>query len=163
MTGQSLILIQRESSHIVGNHLDLICTSRGKPFLSFAFRIHLDIPADEEERRKQGHQRYEESLRPALESPEQEEKVKSEKESRLDSLADTIAAAATEYMHLTCPDVDFEVSGAEMRETLDEMLPLLDLFKNITVKVTSIPVTAKDKPAKTPEDVFAKFFRNLGI
>lgn len=93
----------------------------------------------------------------------QEEKVKSEKESRLDSLADTIAAAATEYMRLTCPDVDFEVSGAEMRETLDEMLPLLDLFKNITVKVTSIPVTAKDKPAKTPEDVFAKFFRNLGI
>lgn len=93
----------------------------------------------------------------------QEEKVKSEKESRLDSLADTIAAAATEYMHLTCPDVDFEVSGAEMRETLDEMLPLLDLFKNITVKVTSVPVTAKDKPAKTPEDVFAKFFRNLGI
>lgn len=93
----------------------------------------------------------------------QKEKVKSEKESRLDSLADTIAAAATEYMHLTCPDVDFEVSGAEMRETLDEMLPLLDIFKNITVKVTSVPVVAKDKPAKTPEDVFAKFFRNLGI
>ena len=93
----------------------------------------------------------------------QEEKVKSEKESRLDSLADTIVAAATEYMHLACPDVDFEVSGAEMRETLDEMLPLLDLFKNITVKVTSVPVTAKDKSAKTPEDVFAKFFRSLGI
>ena len=93
----------------------------------------------------------------------QEEKVKSEKESRLDSLADTIVAAATEYMHLACPDVDFEVSGAEMRETLDEMLPLLDLFKNITVKVTSVPVTAKDKSAETPEDVFAKFFRSLGI
>lgn len=92
----------------------------------------------------------------------QEEKVKSEKESRLDSLADTIAAAANEYMSLACPDVDFEVSGLEMRETLDEMLPLLDIFKNITVKVTSVPVTEK-KSAKTPEDVFAKFFRSLNI
>ena len=93
----------------------------------------------------------------------QEEKVKSEKESRLDSLADTIAAAANEYVHLACPEADFEVTGLEMRETLDEMLPFINVLKNITVKVTSIPVTAKDKPAKTPEDVFAKFFRNLGI
>jgi hypothetical protein len=96
----------------------------------------------------------------------QEEKVKSEKESRLDSLADTIAAAATEYMHLTCPDVDFEVSGAEMRETLDEMLPLLDMFKNISVKVTSVPVKVKhaaSNPKTTPEDVFAKFFKSLNI
>jgi hypothetical protein len=96
----------------------------------------------------------------------QEEKVKSEKESRLNSLADTIAAAATEYMHLTCPDVDFEVSGAEMRETLDEMLPLLDMFKNISVKVTSVPVKAKhtaSNPKNTPEDVFANFFKSLNI
>ena len=96
----------------------------------------------------------------------QEEKVKSEKESRLDSLADTIAAAATEYMHLTCPDVDFEVSGAEMREALDEMLPLLDMFKNISVKVTSVPVKMKhtaSNPKNTPEDVFAKFFKSLNI
>ena len=96
----------------------------------------------------------------------QEEKVKSEKESRLDSLADTIAAAATEYMHLTCPDVDFEVSGAEMREALNEMLPLLDMFKNISVKVTSVPVKVKhtaSNPKTTPEDVFAKFFKSLNI
>lgn len=93
----------------------------------------------------------------------QEQNARDEKESRLDSLADTIAAAANEYMALARPDVEFEVSGAEMRETLDEMLPLLDLFKNITVKVTSVPVVAKDKPAKTAEDVFAKFFRSMNI
>lgn len=88
-----------------------------------------------------------------------EQKVKNEKDSRLDSLAGTIADAANEYVHLASPDVDFEVDAATIRESLDEMLPLIDMFKNITVKVTSVPVKAKN----TPEDVFAKFFKSLNI
>lgn len=88
----------------------------------------------------------------------QEQNKQSAKDARLDELANVIAEAANEYMSLAQPDVEFEVSGAEMRETLDEMLPLLDIFKNVTVKVTSVPVTAKK-----PEDVFAKFFRSLNI
>lgn len=88
-----------------------------------------------------------------------EQKVKNEKDSRLDSLAGTIADAANEYVHLASPDADFEVDAATIRESLDEMLPLIDMFKNITVKVTSVPVKAKN----TPEDVFAKFFKSLNI
>ena len=88
-----------------------------------------------------------------------EQKVKNEKDSRLDSLAGTIADAANEYVHLASPDVDFEVDAATIRESLDEMLPLIDMFKNITMKVTSVPVKAKN----TPEDVFAKFFKSLNI
>lgn len=88
-----------------------------------------------------------------------EQKVKNEKDSRLDSLAGTIADAANEYVHLASPDVDFEVDAATIRESLDEMLPLIDMFKNISVKVTSVPVKAKN----TPEDVFAKFFKSLNI
>lgn len=88
-----------------------------------------------------------------------EQKVKNEKDSRLDSLAGTIADAANEYVHLASPDADFEVDAATIRESLDEMLPLIDMLKNITVKVTSVPVKAKN----TPEDVFAKFFKSLNI
>lgn len=88
-----------------------------------------------------------------------EQKVKNEKDSRLDSLAGTIADAANEYVHLASPDADFEVDAATIRESLDEMLPLIDMFKNISVKVTSVPVKAKN----TPEDVFAKFFKSLNI
>lgn len=88
-----------------------------------------------------------------------EQKVKNEKDSRLDSLAGTIADAANEYVHLASPDADFEVDATTIRESLDEMLPLIDMLKNISVKVTSVPVKAKN----TPEDVFAKFFKSLNI
>ena len=96
----------------------------------------------------------------------EEQKVKSEKDSRLDSLAGTIADAANEYVHLAFPDADFEVDAASIREALDEMLPFIDMFKNISVKVTSVPVKMKQaasNPKNTPEDVFANFFKSLNI
>ena len=95
----------------------------------------------------------------------QEQAKHDEKNARLNELAAVIADAATEYMSLACPEVDFEVTASEMRETLDEMLPLLDMFKNITVKVTSVPMkkATKTKSADSPEDVFAKFFKSLNI
>ena len=96
----------------------------------------------------------------------EEQKVKSEKDSRLNSLAGTIADAANEYVHLASPDADFEVDAVTIREALDEMLPFIDMFKNISVKVTSVPVKVKhtaSNPKTTPEDVFAKFFKSLNI
>lgn len=95
-----------------------------------------------------------------------EQKEKDAKDSRLDSLAGTIADAANEYVHLASPDADFEVDAASIRETLDEMLPFIDMFKNISVKVTSVPVKVKhtaSNPKIAPEDVFAKFFKSLNI
>ena len=95
----------------------------------------------------------------------QEQTKKNAKDARLNELAAIIADAATEYMNLSCPDMEFKVTASEMRETLDEMLPLLDMLKDFTVKVTSIPVkkTTKTKSADSPEDVFAKFFKSLNI
>ena len=96
----------------------------------------------------------------------EEQKVKSEKDSRLDSLAGTIADAANEYVHLAFPDADFEVDAASIRETLDEMMPLIDMIKDISVKITSVPVKMKhtaSNPKNTPEDVFANFFKSLNI
>ena len=96
----------------------------------------------------------------------EEQKVKSEKDSHLDSLAGTIADAANEYVHLASPDAEFEVDAVTIREALDEMLPFIDMFKNISVKVTSVPVKMKhtaSNPKNTPEDVFTKFFKSLNI
>ena len=96
----------------------------------------------------------------------EEQKVQSEKEANLNTLAGAIANAANEYVRLAAPDVEFEVDAASIREALDEMLPLIDMFKNISVKVTSVPVKMKhtaSNPKNTPEDVFAKFFKSLNI
>ena len=96
----------------------------------------------------------------------EEQKVQSEKEANLNTLAGAIANAANEYVRLAAPDVEFEVDAASIREALDEMLPLIDMFKNISVQVTSVPVKMKhtaSNPKNTPEDVFAKFFKSLNI
>ena len=90
----------------------------------------------------------------------QEQNKKDAEEAKLNELADTMAAAATEYLRILRPAMVKEaITGAELRQTLDEMLPLLDLFGDFKVQVkTSMP-----KAKKTPEDAFAKFFKSMNI
>lgn len=90
----------------------------------------------------------------------QEQAKKNETEAKLNDLADTMAAAATEYLRIQRPTmVKEDITGAELRQTLDEMLPLLDLFGDIKIDVKT--VTPKTK--KAPEDAFAKFFKSMNI
>lgn len=91
---------------------------------------------------------------------------KENKEAKLNELADTIAAAATEYLHILRPEIvkDHSITGAELREALDEMLPLLDLLGDIKVSIKTKAVPAsKSKVNKPAEDVFADFFKSLNI
>lgn len=90
----------------------------------------------------------------------QEQSKKTAEEAKLNELADTIAAAATEYLRIMRPDVVKEaITGAELREAMDEMLPLLDLLGSFKLEVSTKPAKAK----KTPEDVFANFFKSMNI
>lgn len=91
---------------------------------------------------------------------------KENKEAKLNELAETIAAAATEYLRLVRPNmVKEDITGAELREALDEMLPLLDLFGDlkVSIKTKTIPTTSKREGSKTAEDVFADFFKSMNI
>ena len=91
---------------------------------------------------------------------------KESKETKLNELAETIAAAATEYLRLVRPNlVKEDITGAELREALDEMLPLLDLFGDlkVSIKTKTVPTTSKREGSKTAEDVFADFFKSMNI
>ena len=91
---------------------------------------------------------------------------KESKEAKLNELAETIATATTEYLRIMRPGMvkDHSIDGAELREAMDEMLPLLDLFGDIkvTVKTKTTP-TSNSKEKKPAEDVFADFFKSLDI
>ena len=88
-----------------------------------------------------------------------------EKEEKLNVLAERVAAAVNEYLEAAAGIklVDEErMTGEEVRELADELSPLLDLLKDakITVKKTPHSKTIK---VNSPEAVFAKFFKELGL
>ena len=86
------------------------------------------------------------------------------KEKELDELANTIAGLLNKYVAVES-GVDVSesgVTGAEVRNLMCEFEPLLGLLKNFTVKVHKVPVD-KNIKGQSPEAVFAKFFKELGL
>lgn len=88
-----------------------------------------------------------------------------EKNEQLDALAARIAHDVNEYLEVAAGIklVDEErMTGEEVRELADELAPLMDLLKDakITVKKTPHSKTIK---VNSPEAVFAKFFKELGL
>ena len=95
-----------------------------------------------------------------------------EKEEKLDALAARIAHDVNEYLEVAIGTkfVDEErMTGQEVRELADGFAPLLDLVKNMKVSVSETPhsktikVSSPSVKVKSPEDVFAKFFKELGL
>ena len=69
-----------------------------------------------------------------------------------------IAHALNEYAVLAgIPDV--KLRGAEVRDILDEFLPVIDQFKDIKIHVAK----AEPKKMKSIDDVFVDFFKSMGI
>lgn len=95
-----------------------------------------------------------------------------EKEEKLDALAERIAADVNEYLEAAI-GTEFSdeerMTGKEVRELADGFAPLLDLVKNMKVSVSETPhsktikVSSPSVKVKSPEDVFAKFFKELGL
>ncbi len=95
-----------------------------------------------------------------------EAKAKDEaKSKKLDEISMAIAHALNDYAHVAGIE-DFEaLRGAEVRQLLDEFLPVMESIKNIKVHVTKAdPKAVKAvKKIMRPEDVFTDFFKSMGI
>ena len=76
-----------------------------------------------------------------------------EQDAKLNEIADRIAVALQDY--LTLMGIDTEgLTGAEVRDMLDEFAPLMNKIKNLKVKIEKAPVDS-------PEDVFGKWFKMM--
>ena len=76
-----------------------------------------------------------------------------EQDAKLNEIADRIAVALQDY--LTLMGIDTEgLTGAEVRDMLDEFAPLMTKIKNLKVKI-------EKTPANSPEDVFDKWFKMM--
>ena len=96
-----------------------------------------------------------------------------EKKEQLNVLAERVAVAVNQYLEAAIGTklVDEErMTGKEVRELADGLAPLMDLVKDMKVSVSETPHSKTIKinsPAdikvKSPEAVFAKFFKELGL
>ena len=86
------------------------------------------------------------------------------KNKKMDEISIAIAHALNEYARLAGIECD-ALRGAEVREMLDQFLPVVESLKNIKVYVASgdKPLKAVTKKAiRTPEDIFSAFFKENG-
>ena len=89
---------------------------------------------------------------------EEAAKANEAKSKKMDEISMAIAHALNEYAVVAgIPDV--KLSGAEVRSILDEFLPVIESLKDIKIHVTK----SNPKKTKSIDDVFADFFKNLGI
>ena len=91
-----------------------------------------------------------------------QEKKKNE---QLDALAARIADDVSEYLEVAAGiklTDEERMTGEEVRELADGLSPLLDLLKNMKVSVKKTP-HSKTVKIQSPEAVFAKFFKELGL
>lgn len=101
----------------------------------------------------------------ALKAEEAKAVQEEEKNKQLDKLAARIAADVNEYLEVATGFEligDERLTGEEVRELADELSPLLDLLKNMKVSVKKTPHT-KTVKIQSPDAVFAKFFKDMGI
>lgn len=91
----------------------------------------------------------------AAEEAKAKEDAKSKKK---DEIAVAIAHALNEYA-LVAGFKDVKLRGSDVREVLDELMPLANSLKDIKVKVS----TTTPKVVKSIDDIFGDFFRELNI
>ena len=104
------------------------------------------------------------------------EKVKAaqeqEKKEQLNVLAERVAAAVNEYLEAAAGielSDEERMTAKEVRDLTDELTPLMDLLKDMKVSVSETPhsktikVSSPSVKVKSPEAVFAKFFKELGL
>ena len=101
----------------------------------------------------------------ALKAEEAKANQEKEKNEQLNALAARIADDVSEYLEVAAGiklTDEERMTGEEVRELADELSPLLDLLKNMKVSVKKTPHT-KTVKIQSPEAVFAKFFKDMGI
>ena len=107
------------------------------------------------------------SVRKAQETVAAEEAAKAKNEAKskkMDEISIAIAHALNEYARIGGIDCE-PLRGAEVREMLDQFLPVVESLKNIKVYVANgdkpLKAVAK-KTIRTPDDIFSAFFKENG-
>ena len=88
-----------------------------------------------------------------------------EKNEQLDALAARIAADVNEYLEVAAGielTDEERMTAEEVRELTDTLSPLLNMLKDAKITVKKTPHT-KTVKIQSPEAVFAKFFKDMGI
>ena len=88
-----------------------------------------------------------------------------EKNEQLDKLAARIAADVNEYLEVAAGvelDDGERLTAEEVRELTEGLTPLLDLLKDMKITVKKTP-HSKTVKVRSPEAVFAKFFKDMDI
>ena len=101
----------------------------------------------------------------ALKAEEAKAVQEEEKNKQLDALAARIADDVSEYLEVAAGiklTDEERMTGEEVRDLANELSPLLDLLKNMKISVKKTPHT-KTVKIQSPEAVFAKFFKDMGI
>ena len=101
----------------------------------------------------------------ALKAEEAKAVQEEEKNKQLDALAARIAADVSEYLEVAAGiklTDEERMTGEEVRDLANELSPLLDLLKNMKVSIKKTPHT-KTVKIQSPEAIFAKFFKDMGI
>ena len=80
------------------------------------------------------------------------------KSKKMDEISMAIAHALNEYAVVAgIPDV--KLRGAEVRDILDEFLPVIESLKDVKIHVAK----TNPKKMKSIDDVFTDFFKSMGI
>ena len=80
------------------------------------------------------------------------------KSKKMDEISATIAQALNEYAVVAgIPDV--KLRGAEVRDILDDFLPVIESLKDVKIHVAK----TNPKKMKSIDDVFTDFFKSMGI
>ena len=80
------------------------------------------------------------------------------KNKKMDEISVTIAQALNEYAVVAgIPDV--KLRGAEVRDILDDFLPVIESLKDVKIHVAK----TNPKKMKSIDDVFSDFFKSIGI
>ena len=101
----------------------------------------------------------------ALKAEEAKAVQEKEKNEQLNALAARIADDVSEYLEVAAGiklTDEERMTGEEVRDLANELSPLLDLLKNMKISVKKTPHT-KTVKIQSPEAVFAKFFKDMGI
>ena len=101
----------------------------------------------------------------ALKAEEAKAVQEEEKNKQLDALAARIADDVSEYLEVAAGiklTDEERMTGEEVRDLANGLSPLLDLLKDMKVSVKKTPHT-KTVKIQSPEAVFAKFFKDMGI
>ena len=89
---------------------------------------------------------------------EETAKANEAKSKKMDEISMAIAHALNEHaVAAGIPDV--KLRGAEVRDILDEFLPVIESLKDVKIHVAK----ADPKKIKSIDDIFTDFFKSIGI